>query len=78
MRKGTRSQKICERVRRINVAISRVRYRVERTFGSIRGGFMGGTAGYVGLAKMYAQLIMETVAYNLYRTPGIIVLNAQK
>ena len=78
MRKGTRSQKICERARRINVAISKIKYRVERTFGSIRRWFMGGTARYVGLAKMHAQHIMEAVAYNLYRTPGIIVLNAQK
>ena len=58
--------------------ISKIRYRVERTFGSIHRWFRGGTARYVGLAKTHAQHIMEAVAYNLYRTPGIIVSNALK
>ena len=34
-----------------------------------------GVARYVGLAKTHAQHIMEAIAYNLYRTPGIIVSN---
>ncbi|MDD7273725.1 MAG: transposase, partial [Prevotellaceae bacterium] len=55
-----------------------IRYRVERTFGSIHRWFGGGTARYVGLAKTHAQHIMEAVAYNLYRTPGIIVSNSLK
>ena len=78
MHKGTRAHKITEREKRINVAISKIRYRVERTFGSIHRWFRGGTARYVGLAKTHAQHIMEAVAYNLYRTPGIIVSNALK
>lgn len=78
MHKGTRSHKITERERRINVAISKIRYRVERTFGSIHRWFGGGTARYVGLAKTHAQHIMEAVAYNLYLTPGIIVSNSLK
>jgi len=78
MHKGTRAHKITEREKRINVAISKIRYRVERTFGSIHRWFGGGTARYVGLAKTHAQHIMEAVAYNLYRMPGIIVSNALK
>ena len=78
MHKGTKAHKITEREKRINVAISKIRYRVERTFGSIHRWFGGGTARYVGLAKTHAQHIMEAVAYNLYRTPGIIVSNALK
>ena len=35
MHKGTRGHKITEKEKRINVAISKIRYRVERTFGSI-------------------------------------------
>ena len=31
--------------------------------------------GYVGLSKTHAQHIMKSIAYNLYRTPGIIVSN---
>lgn len=78
MHKGTRAHKITEREKRINMAISKIRYRVERTFGSIHRWFRGGTARYVGLAKAHAQHIMEAVAYNLYRTPGIIVSNTLK
>ena len=78
MHKGTRAHKVTERERRVNVAISKIRYRVERTFGSIHRWFRGGTARYVGLAKTHAQHIMEAVAYNLYRTPGIIVSNSLK
>ena len=41
MHKGTRAHKITEREKRINVAISKIRYRVERTFGSIHRWFRG-------------------------------------
>lgn len=78
MHKGTRAGKITERERRVNVAISKIRYRVERTFGSIRRWFLGGVARYVGLAKTHAQHTMGAMAYNLYRVPGIIVSNSLK
>ena len=78
MHKGVRGKKITEREQRINVSISKIRYRVERTFGSMHRWFRAGVARYVGLAKTHAQHIMEAVAYNLYRTPGIIVSNSLK
>ena len=66
---------ITKRQQRINVAISKTRYKVERTFGSMHRWFGAGIARYVGLSKTHAQHIMESIAYNLYRTPGIIVSN---
>lgn len=78
MHKGTKARKITERQQRVNVAISKIRYRVERTFGSIRRWFLGGVARDVGLVKTHAQHMMEVMAYNLYRTPGIIVSNSLK
>lgn len=78
MHKGTKARKITAREQRVNVAISKIRYRIERTFGSIHRWFLGGVARYVGLAKTHAQHIMEAMAYNLYRTPGIIVSNSLK
>ena len=39
-------------------------------------GYGAGIARYVGLSKTHAQHIMESIAYNLYRTPGIIVSNS--
>ena len=71
MHKGTRGHEITERQQRINVAISKIRYKVERTFGSMHRWFGAGIARYVGLSKTHAQHIMESIAYNLYRTPGI-------
>ena len=76
MHKGTRGHEITERQQRINVAISKTRYKVERTFGSMHRWFGAGIARYVGLSKTHAQHIMESIAYNLYRTPGIIVSNS--
>ena len=78
MHKGVRGRKLTEREQRVNVAISKTRYKVERTFGSIHRWFHGGIARYVGLDKTHAQHIMEAIAYNLYRTPGIIVSNSLK
>jgi IS5 family transposase len=78
MHKATKSRKLTQMEHSFNAKISKTRYKVERTFGSIHLWFRGGTARYVGLAKTHAQHIMEAIAYNLYRTPGIIVSNALK
>ena len=113
MHKGVRGHKLTEREQCVNVAISKTRYKVERTFGSIHRWFHGGIARYetsaklrllktlrltisklchsksstvglsqrsryVVLAKTHAQHIMEAIAYNLYRTPGIIAPNSLK
>ena len=75
MRKAVRDCGLTERERAVSRAISRVRYRVERTFGSMRRWFGAGVARYEGLQKTHAQHIMESIAYNLYRAPGIIVSN---
>ena len=56
-----------------NKLISKVRYRVERTFGSIKRWFEGGKARYVGLEKTHAQHLMEAIGYNLYRSPRILM-----
>lgn len=58
MHKGIRGKKITERQQRVNVAINKIRYRVERTFSSIRRWFLGGVARYVGLANTHAQHTM--------------------
>ena len=75
MRKAVKGRGLTARERAVNRAISRVRYRVERTFGSMRRWFGAGIARYVGLQKTHAQHIMESIAYKLYRAPGIIVSN---
>lgn len=73
MHKAQKNRRLTGRERTVNRAISKLHYAVERTFGSMHRWFGAGVARYVGLAKTHAQHIMEAIAYNLYRTPGIIV-----
>ena len=76
MRRAARGKGLSARAQQRNAGISRARCRVERTFGAMRRWFHGGTARYVGLAKTHAQHVMEAIAHNLYRAPGLIVANA--
>lgn len=73
MHKGAKGKGLSAYEKSRNAVISKTRYRVERIFGSIHRWFRGGIARYVGLAKTHGQHIMEAIAYNLYRSPGIIV-----
>lgn len=61
-----------------NKLIGKIRFKVERTFGSIRRWFNSSCARYKGIAKMHTQNLMEAMAYNLYRSPGILLSNAIK
>jgi len=70
--KTTRNQKLTLSDKQRNREISKNRFVVERTFGSIKRWFGGGYSRYRGLAKMHIQNIMEAIAYNLYRSPGIV------
>lgn len=76
MHKAQKNRKLTKRETAVNKAISKMRYAVERTYGSMHRWFGAGVARYVGLAKTHAQHIMEAIAYNLYRTPRIIVSNS--
>ncbi len=58
--------------KRFNKLVGKTRFKVERTFGSIKRWFAGGVARYRGIAKMHTQNLMEALCYNLYRSPGII------
>jgi IS5 family transposase len=75
MHKAVRNKKLTAHQLRFNKLVSRIRYRAERTFGGMRRWFCAGTARYLGLAKTHTQHLMEAVAYNLYRAPGIVVFN---
>ena len=64
--------------KKYNSLISKKRWVVERTFGGMRRWFGCGLARYVGLAKTHTQHLLEAIAYNLYRSPGIVMSTAQK
>lgn len=73
MHKATRGKDLTPKEQARNKAISKTRYKVERTFGSITNWFKSTHARYVGIEKMHTQHLMEAIAYNLYRSPGIIM-----
>jgi len=53
---------------------SKVRYKIERTFGSMKRWAGAGIARYRGLAKTHSQHLLEAMAHNLYRMPGLAPL----
>ncbi|XOD67876.1 MAG: transposase [Flavobacteriales bacterium Tduv] len=53
--------------------MSKPKWVVKHTFSSIKRWFRSGKARYKGLARVHAQHLMEPMAHNLYRTPGIIM-----
>ena len=73
MHKAQRNRALTEQEKLRNKAISPIRTTIERTFGSIRRWFHAGRCRYRGLAKTHTQNILESIAFNLYRTPGIIM-----
>ena len=61
-----------------NKLIGKTRFKVERTFGGITRWFNSTCARYKGILKMHTQNLMEAMAYNLYRSPGIIASKLTK
>lgn len=78
LRKAYKNTPLTYREKQINKAISKTRYKVERTFGSMVSWFGAGVARYIGIEKMHTQHLMQAIAYNLYRAPRIIVPNCIK
>jgi transposase, IS5 family len=54
-----------------NKLISKRRWVVERTFAGMSRWFGAGKARYKGMIKIHAQHVMEAIAYNLKRSPGL-------
>ncbi len=77
MKKAQKNKKLTEREQVVNNLISKTRYKIERTFGSIKKWFKSNHARYVGIEKMHTQHLIEAIAYNLYRSPGIIMSKCQ-
>lgn len=74
-KKGT---PLTDRQKLRNKLIGKTRFKVERTFGSIKRWFNSTCARYKGLAKMHTQNLIEAIAHNLYRSPGIVASNSIK
>jgi IS5 family transposase len=76
--KSYKNRPLTEWQKKYNRLISKKRWVVERTFGGMRRWFGCGLARYVGLAKTHTQHLLEAIAYNLYRAPGLIMSTTQK
>lgn len=77
LKKAKKNTPLSNWQKKFNKLVGKVRYKVERTFGSIKRWFNAGVARYRGLSKMHTQNIMEAMCYNLYRSPGIIASNSE-
>lgn len=73
MKKGARNRALSAWEKRFNKLISKSRYKIERSFGSMKHWFGAGIARYVGLAKTHIQHELEAIAYNLYRSPNLFI-----
>ncbi len=78
LKKAKRNTPLTKWEKKFNKMIGQTRYKVERTFGSIKRWFSGAVARYRGLKKMHTQNLMEAMCYNLYRAPGIVMSNSIK
>jgi IS5 family transposase len=74
--KAYRNRPLSDRQKQFNKLISKKRWVVERTFGGMKRWFNTGVARYVGLAKTHSQHLLEAMAHNLYRAPGIVMSSA--
>jgi len=74
MHKAYKNKPLTDLEHQANKLISKTRYKVERTFGSIKRWFKtNGLCRYIGLDKTHTQHVMEAIAYNLYRSPKIAI-----
>lgn len=78
LKKATKNKALSHWEKTFNKLIGKTRFKVERTFGGIKRWFQGGLARYRGIEKMHTQNLLEALAYNLYRSPRIVMSNAQK
>jgi IS5 family transposase len=67
--KAFKNKPITEIQKQINKKISQTRYKVERTFGSMKRWFKSNHTRYVGLEKTHSQHNILAICYNLYRQP---------
>ena len=71
--KAVKNKPLTDREQVFNKWVSKTRYTVERTFGSMSKWFGAGIAKYIGQVKTHAQHLLEAMAYNLKRSPNLII-----
>ena len=73
MHKAYRNKPLTQKQKAQNKNISKTRWGVERTFGSMKRWFGAGTTrGLKGLDKVLGLHVLEAIAHNLKRSPGLV------
>ena len=74
MYKATSKRELNQREKLFNRIVSKTRYVVERTIGTLKNHFGCGRAKYLGLAKVKAQLFLKAICHNLLKAVNKIEL----
>ena len=72
MHKANRNRALTHWQKKYNKAISKTRWVVERTFGSMKRWFGSGITRLKGLSKVHSLHVLEAIAHNLKRGPGLV------
>ena len=78
LHRARKGKPLTERQKLRNKLIGKTRFKVERTFGSIKRWFNSNHTRYKGIAKTHTQNLIEAIAHNLYRAPEIVASNSFK
>jgi transposase, IS5 family len=78
LHRARKGKPLTDREKLRNKLIGKTRFKVERTFGSIKRWFNSACTRYKGIAKTHTQNLMEAIAHNLYRAPGRVASNSFK
>jgi IS5 family transposase len=76
MNRAYRNKPLTDRERRRNKLISKKRFIVERVFGTLKQHYDMARASYLGTAKVQAELLLSSLAYNLKR--ALYLLSARE
>lgn len=77
MRRAVRGRPLRASEKRFNRLISKRRFRVEQTFGTMKRLFGLHRARYFGVAKTHAQMVMAAISQNLLKAANRITLSIQ-
>lgn len=72
MYKAQRNKPLTPRQQQFNRIVSKTRWVVERTFGSLKRWFGSGVTRLKGLNKNHGLHVLESIAHNLKRSPGLV------
>ncbi len=74
MRKATRGHALSEMEKAVNKLISKVRFKVEQCFGTLKRRFQFERANYFGLRKVEGQMCLKAMCFNLLKASRLLMV----